>query len=140
MGIPILERKDGTLEVDNEVRRILRAVIKAAKTPSRKKQKEIALALTGELGRTVEPYMLADFTRNGTRRRQVRFPASFVPAFCKVTGNEALQLYVLSPEQRTALELGRRHSEFAWVFGKLKRELEQILRSQGRAGKAKRAR
>lgn len=115
--IPILPRKDGTLAADNRVRQVLREAIKS----SGKTLDEIAPTMSELLGRTVTPSMLADFTRNGTRKRQVRFPAGWVSAFCKAVGNNKLALAVMGEELRGVVEL--REEQVKWLVDSLRTEL-----------------
>lgn len=72
--------------------------------------------MSAELGCDVTPVMLKEFTRNPTRKRNVRFPAAWVPAFCNATGNDDLQRFLLNPQLIAALELGE------WDMKHLKRD------------------
>ena len=103
MALPIIQRKDGTVPAEDEVRRILREGMKR----SRKEREEIAREMTEALGRTVTATMLADFTRNGTKKRQVRFPAAWVPAFCEVVGDNSLQHDLMGDQLNRCCEIGR---------------------------------
>lgn len=57
------------------------------------------------LGTEVTLHMLNAYTAT-SKQQQVRFPASFVPAFCVVTGDDRLQRALLSPWLRKVLEIG----------------------------------
>src|SRR5208337_167534 len=116
-GVPILQRKDGTVPADNRVREVLRETIKF----SGKTRDEIAPKMTELLGRTVTASMLADFTRNGTHKRQVRFPAGWVSAFCQSVGNNELALATMGAELRGVLEL--REEQVKWLAESLRAEL-----------------
>jgi hypothetical protein len=115
--IPILQRKDGTLPADNRVREALRKAIKS----SGKTRDEIAHKMSELLGRTVTASMLADFSRNGTRKRQVRFPAGWVGAFCQSVGNNELALATMGAELRGIVEL--REEQVKWLAESLRAEL-----------------
>jgi hypothetical protein len=122
MGVPILRRKDGTVPAEDEVRRILRQAMRQ----SGRRREEIAREMTETLGRTVTGSMLADFTRNGSGKRQVRFPAAWVLALSKVTGSDELQRHLLGARLRELLELGDRTVEWAWALRKVRQELAKL--------------
>lgn len=107
------------------MRKILSAAIKA----SGKKRDEIAAQMAAELKREVTASMLRDFTRSATRKRNVRFPAAWVPAFCNATNNDDLLRFLLSPELAAALELGE------WDLKHLKREGKPPARKESGAAK-----
>jgi hypothetical protein len=96
------ERKDGAVSAENDIRRILRDVMRG------KDRAEIALAMSQHLGRTVTQSMLADFTRNPrlNKRRQVRFPAAWTKALCHAVNNDDLACSQLREDRRRALALG----------------------------------
>jgi hypothetical protein len=121
--IPIVGRKDGTVPADNHVRKVLREAIKS----SGKGRAEIAPKMSKLLGRTITPSMLADFTRNGTRKRQVRFPAGWVAAFCQSVGSNELALVTMGEELRGIVEL--REEQVKWLANSLRVEL---LKPNGR--------
>jgi hypothetical protein len=81
--------------------------------PSKKPREQIAremsqvLGMIGPPGRVVTPTMLADFTRNGTKKRQVRFPAAWVPAFCEVVGDDSLRHEFMGDQLNRRCEVGR---------------------------------
>lgn len=132
MTNPTPQRKDGTVPVEDEVRRILREAMKR----SGKRRDEIARQMTEALRRLVTGSMLADFTRNGTKKRQVRFPAGWVCAFCEVVGDDALQRHLMGERLRQLLELGERVSNLGSVLGKMQDELARLT-SRGARKKAK---
>ncbi len=115
--VPILQRKDGTVPDDNRAREALREAIKS----SGKTRDEIALKMSELLGHTVTTSMLADFTRNGTRKRQVRFPLGWLDAFCQSAGNKELALATMGAELRGIVEL--REEQVKWLAESLRAEL-----------------
>ncbi len=135
MDIPKTGRRDGTLPIEDEVRKILRAAMKN----TGKTRKQIARDMGEVLGRSVTSSMLADFTRNGTKKRQVRFPLAWTPALVKATGSRELGEFALSPERRENLKLGDWVIGSSWVIKKLKvragRSATQILRKARSARK-----
>lgn len=111
MEAPKKRPHSGTTEPERAVRRILSDAIRR----SSKNRQQIAEAMANELGRPITASMLGDFTRNSNLRRNVRFPAAWVPAFCRAAGSDGLQRYLLSEELLAALELGE------WDMRHLKR-------------------
>jgi len=108
---------------------------------SGKPRKQIADELGKRLDRDLSASMLNDFTRIGERERAPRFPAAWIPDLCVVLGNTLPQQHVLTPVQRSALELGERHSEFDWVFENLRAGLTRLIeRASRKKGKGKRSR
>jgi hypothetical protein len=91
---------DGTTYSDIELRECLAAAIKRSGTS----RDQIADRMTSALGRTVTRSQLNDFTAQ--EKSSARFPAAFIPAFCVATGDDSLQLLMLSPRLRALLELG----------------------------------
>ncbi len=73
------------------------------------------------LSRTITTSMLADFTRNGTRKRQVRFPAGWVSAFCESAGRNDLALAIMGAELRGIVEL--REEQVKWIAKSLRTEI-----------------
>jgi hypothetical protein len=131
----VSERKDGTVPADNRVREVLREAIKS----SGKTRDEIASKMNDLLGRTITASMLADFTRNGTRKRQVRFPAGWVSAFCQSVGSNELALVTMGVELRGVVEL--REEQVKWLAESLRAELLKANgRGQAKKPKAKRPR
>ncbi len=96
------QRKDGTVPVEDEVRCLLRRRMK----DSGKGRAQIAQEMCDLLGRPITPSMLADFTRNGTKKRQIRFPLAWTRAFDQVTGSDDLARSQLQDEARRALSFG----------------------------------
>lgn len=102
MTLPIIQRSDGTVACEVEVRRILREAMKG----SGKQRHEIAREMAEVLGRTLTASILADFSRNATKKRQVRFPAAWVPALCEVTGDDSLQRYLMGERLKQRCKVG----------------------------------
>jgi hypothetical protein len=73
------------------------------------------------LGRTITASMLADFTRNATRKRQPRFPAGWTAAFCRSVGSNELALATMGAELRGVVEL--REEQMKWLAESLRAEL-----------------
>lgn len=118
------ERKDGTVPVEDELRRILRDVMKR----SSKERPVIAQAMTEALGRTITPSMLGDFTRNARvcKKRQVRFPAAWVPALYQATGNDELQRWLAGPHLRALIELGERVCSTASILREIQDNIVKL--------------
>jgi hypothetical protein len=104
------QRRDGTVPVEDDIRRLLRNAMKG------RKRAEVAEGMSRLVGRHFTTSMLADFTRNGNGKRQVRFPLAWASAFCAVTGDDSLQRHVLSETLREALELGEWLRDSAWII------------------------
>ena len=96
------ERKDRTVPLEDDVRQLLRKLMKDAA----KDHATIAQSMSPILGRTVTPSMLADFTRNGNGRRQNRFPCAWSKPFAMAIGNDELTRAQLLPKSQRALALG----------------------------------
>ena len=122
MSVPILQRKDGTVPAEDEVRKVLRNAM------SGKDRDEIAAKMSDLLGRTITASMLADFTRNGTRKRQVRFPAGWVSAFCESVVSNELALVAMGAELRGVVEL--RDEQVAWLAKSLLAEIQRTNRQR----------
>lgn len=98
----------------------------------------MALRMSEILGRTATESMLADFTRNATKARQVRFPLAWLPAFVQSTGDYSILLVVLPEDTNRTLELGERVSNMQWVLKNLQAEAEKLTAQRPqkrRAGK-----
>ena len=122
MSVPILQRKDVTVPAEDEVRKVLRNAI------SGKDRDEIAAKMSDLLGRTITASMLSDFTRNGTRKRQVRFPAGWVSAFCESVDSNELALVAMGAELRGVVEL--RDEQVAWLAKSLLAEIQRTNRQR----------
>jgi len=72
---------------------------------SGKSRAVIADEMSRALGTEVTLHMLNAYTAT-SKQQQVRFPAAFVAAFCRVTGDDRLQRALLSPWLREVLEIG----------------------------------
>jgi len=125
------DRKDGAVSAENDIRRILRDVMKG------KDRAGIARAMSEHLGRNVTQSMLADFTRNPRlkNRLQVRFPAAWTKAFCCAVNNDDLACSQLREDQRRALALG--DILLPWVLERAQETVPGIVQQERQ--KAKRA-
>jgi len=122
---PLVERrKDGMIRPEDEVRRLLRRSMKESSSD----RAVIAQRMTELLGRPITLSMLADFTRNARlkKKRQVRFPAAWIPAFCTVTGDDELQRHLLSDRLRSLLAIGEGIEESEKGLEKAETELQKL--------------
>ena len=118
--------RDGSVPAEDDVRRALSTLMKA----SGKDRLVIAQAMSTILGRRVTPSMLADFTRNGTKKRQVRFPLAWGKAFSGATGNDELVRSQLLEISRRALSLGE--LLLPWLLERGQAELAQPAKRRRR--------
>jgi hypothetical protein len=94
------------LKLGAEVRRLMTEAMKRAG----KNAKEVAKEMTDRLGgRPITESMIYELTRNGSQDqpREVRLLATWVPAFCEVTGDDRLQRWLAGPRLREFIELGQ---------------------------------
>lgn len=78
------EPDDGTLNVDARLRDSLAAALKTTNL----KRREIACRMSGYLGIEITESMLNCWTADS--KEGYRFPAAYVPAFCRATSNYSL--------------------------------------------------
>lgn len=123
--LPAPQRKDATVPAEDEVRCLLCGLMKR----SGKDRKIIAQEMTGFLGRFITPSMLADFTRNGTKKRQPRFPCAWIKPFNIAVGNDELTRSQLSDDSRRALALGE--VLLPWILEKGRREIARLSEGKG---------
>lgn len=71
-----------------------------------KKRTQIAEELSDSLGQRVTVHMLNDFTSES--KKPARFPALFIVPFCRVTGDDRLQRFVMGPRLRKLVEFAER--------------------------------
>jgi hypothetical protein len=106
---------------DAAVRELLRDVLHKVRNPQKvknpKNRTQIAAELSRAVGSPVRVYMLDEYTADsrgecavnsrevGSRGKR-RFPAAWVPAFCKITGDDRLQRLLLGEPLCCLLELG----------------------------------
>jgi hypothetical protein len=91
---------------DLEVRQVLSRILRS---PSNRRG-DIAVEMSRRIGRRVTVHMLNDYTRlTGV---VARFPAAWVRVFCEVTGDDSLQMLLLSPRLLKLIEAGK-HAEAA---------------------------
>ncbi len=123
------------------MRALLREALDDAKRTG-KGRAEVARHMTELLDRRVSESMLADFTRNSTPERNIRFPLEWTDAFCEATGSNELRLFLLGPEQRSIFEAGERVRRMAWMLEKLRTDVAMLAAQGGtaRRGKGKRPR
>jgi hypothetical protein len=127
----------GTKNRDEELRRLLGEAFDR----SRKHRREVAQEMKELLGQPVTETMLYEFTRTFTKQRcesvgtvkkergEVRFPATWVSAFCEVTGSDELARFVMGPRLRELLELGERVSSMGWVLRTMQDEFARLTGS-----------
>jgi hypothetical protein len=117
-----------------EVRDLLSKAIRR----SGKNAAEVAQEMTKRLGRPITESMVYELTRNSDRDqpREVRLLATWVPAFCEVTGDDRLQRWLAGPRLRELVELGERVSSMGWVLRQMQDELARLT-GRGLQKKAK---
>lgn len=86
-------------ESDFKLRQLLSASIDA----SGKDRSQIARELSSLIGREFTVSQINDYT--ATTKIAARFPASYVAAFCEVTGSDQLIRFLLPPKLRSLIEL-----------------------------------
>ena len=121
----------------------LRDLLSQAIRHSGKNAAEVAQEMTKRLGRPVTESMVYELTRNSDRAqpRELRLLATWVPAFCEVTGDDRLQRWLAGPRLRELVELGERVSSMGWVLRKMQDELARLTGSGvGKKAKGKRSR
>jgi hypothetical protein len=106
----------------------LQRLMTDAITRSRKTAPEVAEEMTDRLGRPVTGSMIYELTRNGEPGREVRLPATWVDAFCQVTGDDRLQRWLAGPRLRELAELGERVCAVDSILGKM---LEAVGKLKG---------
>lgn len=120
-----MARRDGTVAIEDKVRKCLRVALKGS--PYRRD--DVAKRMSVILDREVTKSMLADFCRNATQKRHVRFPAAWVPAFCEATEDFSLVLAILPQEVNRTLQLGDFLVEARLRFKKTNEQIVESLRS-----------
>src|SRR6266849_9767957 len=83
----------------------LKEVMSDSMKESGKSHERIAADLSVDLGRKVSARMLYRYTAPS---EQASFPAAWVAAFCRATGNDTLMRLILGQELRELLDLGER--------------------------------
>jgi hypothetical protein len=86
--------------------------------------------MTRILGRSVTASMLADFTRNGNGKRQVRFPAAWVGPFCEATGNDELARCPLPDALGATLGIGQKVAQSLELLRQAVAEVEKLAKGQ----------
>jgi hypothetical protein len=123
----ISPQKDRTVPLEDDVRRILRQLMKE----SGKNRPMLAQTMADVLNRPVTPSMLADFTRNGNGRRQNRFPCAWMKPFNLAVGNDELTRSQLLERSRRALALGE--LMLPWLSEQVQLELAKLIEGQRRS-------
>jgi hypothetical protein len=125
------------VKLGTEVRDLVTKAIRR----SGKNAAEVAQEMTKRLGRPITESMLYELTRNTARDqpREVRLLATWVPAFCEVTGDDRLQRWLAGPRLCDLVELGEQVSSMEWVLRKMQDELGRLT-GRGRQKKPKRKR
>ena len=98
---------------------------------------EVAQEMTKRLDRPVTGSMIYELTRNGEPGREVRLPATWIPAFCEVTGDDRLQRWLAGPRLRELIELGEQVCSMR-ESGQHLLDLAARFRTYGRETKGKR--
>lgn len=124
---PTSPHKDCTVPLEDEVRCLLRKLMKE----SGKDRLMLAQTMTAVLKRQVTPSMLADFTRNGNRRRQNRFPCAWMKPLNVAVGNDQLARSQLLEHSQRALALGE--LMLPWLSEQVKLDLAKLVDGQGQA-------
>jgi hypothetical protein len=83
-----------------------------------KNAKEVAKKMTERLGRPVTEAMIYELTRNGGRDqpREVRLLATWVAAFCEVTGDDRLRRWLAGPRLGIFMDFGERMASAVEMF------------------------
>jgi len=121
--MPKLRPKIGNheqLNQDTALRLLLTKVLRSCP----KSRDEICDEISARLNQHITIHMLNDWTSEA--KKPARFPASLVEAFCEVTGNDAVQRYLLGVRLRELLGLGERTAEWAWALRKVRQELANL--------------
>jgi hypothetical protein len=124
---PTMPHKDRTVPLEDEVRCLLRRLMKE----SGKDRPTLAQTMTDVLNRPVTPSMLAEFTRNGNGRRQNRFPCAWMKPFNAAVGNDKLTRSQLLEQSRKALALGE--LMLPWLSEQVQLELAKLVEGQRRS-------
>jgi hypothetical protein len=123
---PTSPHKDRTVQLEDEVRCLLRRLMKE----SGKDRPTLAQTMADVLKRSVTPSMLADFSRNGNVRRQNRFPCAWMKPFNAAVGNDELTRSQLLEQSRRALALGE--LVLPWLPDRVQLELAKLIDGQRR--------
>ncbi len=116
-----------------EVRRLMTDAI----TRSRKTAPEVAEEMSMRLGRPITGSMIYELTRNGELGREVRLLATWVPAFCEITGDDRLQRWLAGSRLRELAELGERVCAVDSILGEVLKAVSKLKTKEHQ--KAKRA-
>jgi hypothetical protein len=123
------------VRLGTEVRDLLTKAMKHAG----KDAKEVAKEMSERLGgRPITESMIYELTRNGGQGqpREVRLLATWVPAFCEVTGDDRLQRCLAGPQLRQLIALAE-GAKYMRSTGLQLLDIAAQLRSYQRGSKAK---
>jgi hypothetical protein len=101
----ILAHPDRREPLDAAIRRTLSRALRACS----KSRESVAEELSILLGMPVSARSLNNYTAES--KSNYRFPAAWVVAFCKATGDDSLQRLLLGPELAAILQLGETAKE-----------------------------
>ena len=83
-----------------------RRLMTEAMTRSKLTAAEVAGELSKRLDRPITRSMIYEITRTGAPEREIRLLATWVPAFCEVTGDDRLQRWLAGPRLRELISMG----------------------------------
>jgi hypothetical protein len=112
---------------EGNIRELVAMALKRCSKIKSREQVVLALNMLTQAGITKR--MLDDWA--SPSKKGLRFPASLIKAFCQVTGDDGLQLHVLTDANRGFLELGKRASQMNWVIQKLMQEADSLIKAHG---------
>jgi hypothetical protein len=133
--MPKLPRKIGNerqLHDDTALRTLLTTVLRDYCNAHQKSREQVCDALKASLGQGITVFMLNDWTSES--KKPARFPASFIEAFCEVTGDSRLQRYVMGPRLRRLVEFAERDLAAAKDERERQRMRARLLREENGAG------
>jgi hypothetical protein len=122
---PNVADKSGTGNLEAKVRELVGEAISRARKAG-KSRADIAREMADSLDCSVTEDMLYEFTRSLQPRRELRFPAGWVPAFCGATGDWSLAVFVCSEEMRSDLEIGKWARESRWILERVRAEIPRL--------------
>jgi hypothetical protein len=121
-----------TEEAASVIDRTIRDLIAASRKKSRLSCPQIADRMSLRLGRNITGGMIYDFSAGS--KKGARFPASFVSAFCDVTGDDRLRMYLVGDRLAKLVELGEQLVESMKTERRRKRLLGQLSKVSKKNG------
>ncbi|MGD0697177.1 MAG: hypothetical protein ABSB82_20350 [Terriglobia bacterium] len=110
-------------------------------TRSRQTTPEIAEEMSKRLGIRVTASMIYELTRNGNPVPELRLLATWVPAFCEVTGDDRLRRWLAGPRLRELIETGERVHSLPQIVGAIQASVAKLmLQERGKKPERKRPR